>query len=194
MTMLYVTHDQAEALTLSDQVVVMSQGKLIEEGTPREIYERPRSSVTARFVGASNMVAGVAEQCGTDGDGRGLVVLDCGVRLTVPAGSLPAGIRPGDRVAVAAKPEDIDVVSDLATGLGNTCYGLVRSVAYLGSHHDLLVDVGEENPATLRVRAAKSFVIGVGDVVGLCLGGDRLQVFGSGPAGHGNGSEAEEGK
>jgi ABC-type Fe3+/spermidine/putrescine transport system ATPase subunit len=194
MTMLYVTHDQAEALTLSDHVVVMSQGKLIEEGTPREIYERPRSSVTARFVGASNMVSGVAEQCGPDGDGQGLVALDCGIRLAVPAGGLPAGIRPGDQVTVAMKPEDIDVVPDPAPGLDNTCCGLVRSVAYLGSHHDLLVDVGEENPATLRVRAAKNCVTSVGDVVGLFLGGDRLQVFGSAPVGQGNGSEAEEGR
>jgi ABC-type Fe3+/spermidine/putrescine transport system ATPase subunit len=192
MTMLYVTHDQAEALTLSDHVVVMSQGRLIEEGTPREIYEHPKSLATARFVGASNTFSGVAEQCDIDGGAQGRIALDCGVRLTVPASSFSTGIRIGDQVTVAVKPEDIDLVPSSAQSEGNTCWGLVQSVAYLGSHHDLLVSVGEENPVTLRVRSRKTLVTNVGDMVGLFLSGDRLQVFDSSTAAQGIGSTVEE--
>jgi spermidine/putrescine transport system ATP-binding protein len=103
ITFLYVTHDQEEALTLSDRIAVMNDGRLLQEGSPREIYERPRSRFVADFIGQSNFLEGIVEKTGETvlvrvASGGGSCVLRCASGPDVPAGM---------HVTVAVRPERI---------------------------------------------------------------------------------------
>ncbi|WP_026869983.1 ABC transporter ATP-binding protein [Inquilinus limosus] len=103
VTTIYVTHDQSEALAVSDRIAVMSMGRLRQLGTPKEIYERPADAFVADFIGSSNFLPGrmVAEA-----NGRATVELGDGTRLSMPAGS-PAG---DGSLVVAVRPERIELV------------------------------------------------------------------------------------
>jgi spermidine/putrescine transport system ATP-binding protein len=133
---LYVTHDQEEALTLSDRIAVMNRGRILQEGTPEEIYEHPRSRFVADFIGQTNFFAGTVEETGTvtvvrDDDGR---VLRC-------APSDWAGR--GTRVAVTVRPEK---VGPALPGMANRMEGLLERVTYLGDlvQYHVLLDGGKE--------------------------------------------------
>jgi spermidine/putrescine ABC transporter ATP-binding subunit len=100
-TMIFVTHDQAEALTLSDRVVVMDHGRVEQIGTPEQVYRRPATPFVARFLGRANFLAGVVADVDADG---ATVALDTGA--PVRAGRRE-GVRPGDRVHIALRQETI---------------------------------------------------------------------------------------
>ena len=106
LTMLYVTHDQAEAIVLSDRIAVMSEGRILQEGPPREIYERPRSPFVAGFVGSSNLLEGVVAD--DLGEGRFLIETDCG---SVSA-TATDGLRRDEGVLVSLRPELIHLTAD----------------------------------------------------------------------------------
>ena len=94
ITALYVTHDQAEAFVLADTVAVMNAGKIVQEGTPREIYARPRASFIATFLGAANLLSGRVE--GSGADARILLEGDGGHSLTLDIASPFRGCCRGD--------------------------------------------------------------------------------------------------
>jgi putative spermidine/putrescine transport system ATP-binding protein len=123
ITTIYVTHDQEEALSLSDRVVVMNEGRVEQIGTPFEIYNFPRTPFVASFVGTLNVLRGrvVDPKAGT-------MVID-GQEITAANGLLDK--RPGDPCAVALRPE-IVVPGDSADG-GNRMRGTVEDVNFLGS-------------------------------------------------------------
>ena len=73
ITALFVTHDQVEALSLADRVAVMDQGRIVQEGAPAEIYDRPQNLFVAKFLGAANVLAGKVEE--RDGEGRARIAL-----------------------------------------------------------------------------------------------------------------------
>jgi spermidine/putrescine ABC transporter ATP-binding subunit len=100
-TMIFVTHDQAEALALSDRVVVMDHGHIEQSGRPQEVYRRPATGFVARFLGRANFLAGVV----TEHDARGLVIaLDGGGAVTAAP---RAAVPPGRRVQLALRQESI---------------------------------------------------------------------------------------
>jgi spermidine/putrescine transport system ATP-binding protein len=102
-TFLFVTHDQEEALTMSDRIVVMNQGRIEQIGTPAEIYDRPRTKFVAEFIGEANLVAArVLERTA-----KGAVVDACGMRLVLDEPILPQG----DRVLLSIRPERIRVAA-----------------------------------------------------------------------------------
>jgi iron(III) transport system ATP-binding protein len=168
LTMVYVTHAQSEALALSDQVIVMARGKILETGTPREVYERPKCVETAGFVGGSSVLRGVVtEAAGPEG---APIRLDCGGELWVS----PEGLNttPGTRVAVAIKPEDLTVVPDSA---GRNCLeATVEAVAYVGSHCDLSLELGGER---FRARTSKFTEVSVGDGIRVRVDQQAIRVF-----------------
>src|SRR5438093_12622640 len=98
ITFVYVTHDQEEAMTMSDRIAVMNQGRVIQVGTPQMIYEHPASRFVAEFVGA-NVLDGTIE---TVESRAGRVRLDAGPSITAVC---PDGLRPGDRVSIVIRPE-----------------------------------------------------------------------------------------
>jgi iron(III) transport system ATP-binding protein len=105
ITFVYVTHDQAEALALSDQVAVMSGGRLQQYGTPFEVYAHPANRMVADFMGLVNLVPGRVR---TVANGGGTVELSADLALDVAA---PDGLKPGERVDVAIRPENIRLIA-----------------------------------------------------------------------------------
>jgi iron(III) transport system ATP-binding protein len=155
ITMVYVTHDQTEALALSDQVLVMRKGRIIERGNPRDIYNSPTTRYGAQFVGASNCI--MANVVALN-DSTGTVRLGSGRTLTVPfaAAKLPAGAA----VGVAIKPEDVAIVTQ--TNAANTLSGKVAQLAYLGPRVELAVDC---DGIVINASVAKEFRLEVGQQV-----------------------------
>jgi len=126
ITTIFVTHDQEEALTLADRIAVMEHGRVIQVGTPTEIYERPRSRFVSDFIGVSNILEGKV----VSGDAAALVIeLPSGSRVSATP---VAGPATGDRIEVAVRPEKIRL-SDTADGSVNVLAGTLANVVYLGA-------------------------------------------------------------
>ena len=126
ITFIYITHDQEEALTMSDKVVVMNEGYIQQEGTPQEIYDEPVNAFVADFIGDSNILSGVmtAEK----------VVRIDGVDYPCIDGT-EEGFPPKRKVDVVIRPEDIDIVP-YGKGLWN---GTITSKLFIGVHYEMLV-------------------------------------------------------
>jgi iron(III) transport system ATP-binding protein len=158
ITTLYVTHDQAEAMVISDRVAVLERGRVAQIGSPEDLFRRPRSRFVAEFVGKTNLVEGVAESGHTLARGP--------VRLRVAASGLKSGapvvvsIRPHDiRIAPGAPPDPAGVNALAAT---------VRRASYLGTAVDYQVDVAGSD-LVLRVTAPVSPRLVSGDAVTLTI-------------------------
>ena len=147
-TSLYVTHDQVEAMTMADRIVVMNLGRIEQIGTPQEVYDRPNSKFVAKFIGGSN-VLDVKHVGGSE------VALN-GHTLHVGEGDF-AG--PGRDMSFCVKTHDLELLTEKPAGAGNNVLpGVVRSQAYLGAHRDYVVDVGQE----LLITAPANTVVGPG--------------------------------
>ncbi len=126
LTTIYVTHDQAEALSMSDQVALLRDGKIVQLGTPREIYEKPRDIFTTSFIGTANRLPGSIGRLAGSGS-LGSVYIN-GRELKCFIGE---GCREKDDVIVCVRPEDIEV--RVASGSsGDGWKGIVRQVVYFG--------------------------------------------------------------
>ncbi len=130
MTTIYVTHDQGEAMSMSDVVAVMNKGRIIQVGRPAEIYEDPADEFVAKFVGEVNFIEGSVKQV-LD---RGLEV-EISPQLTLLVSRENLDKKPGSRVVLLVRPERIRLLSDRkeATGKANTIAAKVASVTYGGS-------------------------------------------------------------
>jgi iron(III) transport system ATP-binding protein len=159
ITAVYVTHDQAEALGMSNLIAVMKDGVVQQVGRPREVYEHPRSRFVADFIGTSNFIDGVIERKEPGGDVY--VVETAHGKLTAPSG---ASFAPGTAVVVAARPEQIDIKSATGSnGAGpNSWSGTVGNRAFMGEAVDHLVTVGDRD---IRVRCNPSISIAPGTAV-----------------------------
>jgi len=147
LTFLYVTHDQDEALSMSDRVAILREGKLVQFGAPRDLYERPATRFVADFLGKSNFLAGRSE--GTDG--AALVYSAGGLRLRQALdGPAPTA---GTPVLVALRPEKIAVVADAAPDTANAVAGRIVQWSYSGTHFQLLVDTDTVGRMTATVPA-----------------------------------------
>ena len=159
ITTLYVTHDQAEAMVISDRVAVLRDGRVVQIGSPAELFERPRTRFVAEFVGKTNLIDAVA-------DGPGWVRRgDLRLRVTAD-GQTPPEIPPGTRVAVSIRPHQIVLdprgraVTDSA---GSVLPGTVMRASYLGEAIDYLVALEGSDmilriagPAPARVRPGEA--------------------------------------
>ncbi len=154
-TSIYVTHDQTEALALSDRIAVLSHGRIEQIGTPGEIYEQPATSFVAEFIGSSNLLP--ARVVGQDGQGT-IVETAAGLRLCCGAGA-DGGDSAERDVSVLLRPERIRV-QDPGTGPGTApnCFAArIAEVTYLGEDLHLSLDLpgGEKLRAALKnARAA----------------------------------------
>lgn len=137
ITTLYVTHDQEEALVLSDHVAVMSDGQILQQGNPREIYLNPQDSFVASFIGNANFVEGKVER---GGEKPGTAVLDTPLGKLV--GPLPSGITSADRVSVVFRPEDILVHTGSSIQRPNVFAGTVERLIFVGSRVQCQIRVG----------------------------------------------------
>lgn len=129
ITSLYVTHDQVEALALSDIIAVMHKGTILQIGTPREIYERPANQFVAGFIGMANTLSGhVVSSSPASGEVR----TPCGPLSC----ALPQGMRVGDEVLVCLRPEHFEVSTARPEGSRNVWEGTVLDTMFLGDTLD----------------------------------------------------------
>jgi spermidine/putrescine ABC transporter ATP-binding subunit len=135
MTVVYVTHDQEEALTMSDRIAIMDRGRIVQMGPPREVYERPDSAFVGRFLGEANLIAVKAE--------GGAIVSAAGVALRAGAGTVGSTggwmfVRPEKMAVLAADAPVADELNRLA--------GRVRHASFLGNVVRYVVETGEAEP------------------------------------------------
>jgi ABC-type Fe3+/spermidine/putrescine transport system ATPase subunit len=164
VTVLYVTHDQTEAMELADRVAVIHDGSLLQVGSPEELYRSPGDPRVAQFFGSTNWINGVL-------DGPGVVQTSMG-RLAVEG---PNVSSEGSAVVVAARPEDIELsVGSLEVTEGNNRFtGRVVSDVFLGDHRIFTVVVNDQK---LLVNSPP-FAVFQGDVC-VRIPKERLSVFG----------------
>jgi iron(III) transport system ATP-binding protein len=159
ITFIYVTHDQAEALALSDRVAVMDQGRLQQVATPQEVYARPANRVVADFMGNINVLPARAVDGGLS--------LDDGTRLAI---KLPAGIATGDAVDLVVRPENI-----VLDGAEAPLRGTVTDRTYLGNLCEYDIRLGSGR--SLRAQTHPDVVYDQGSAVGVAFETSRISVF-----------------
>jgi len=137
ITTLYVTHDQIEALSMSNVIAVMNAGVIVQEGAPREIYLQPKTKFVANFIGSTNQLDGQVVKVGTDGTG---VV---GTEAGEIACALLAGLSQGAKVVVVARPESIVLHRNKPPQNENLLEGKVGAAMFLGEYLDCTVEVGK---------------------------------------------------
>lgn len=161
ITTLYVTHDQAEALALSDEIAVMRGGHVIQRGTPFEIYHKPNSEFVAGFVGSTNLLRGKVQQAPAAGS-SGTVEVAQG-RLSCTFNQTAAE---GENILVAVRPEDIAMATAAPSSSDNTFSARISNRIFLGDVIDYQVEAGGEE---LRVRARPEWDFKIGDQVFLTV-------------------------
>ena len=149
ITFVYVTHDQEEALTMSDRIAVMNQGVVEQVDVPEAVYDRPRTTFVAGFIGVSNLMPGVA---GSVAAGATELKLDSGVTLSTPGN----GYAPGERVWAVVRPEKLSValVEEPAPTDRPSVEGLVESSLYLGTATQMVVRLPDGVTMTVLVPNA----------------------------------------
>ncbi len=156
ITFIFVTHDQEEALTMSDTVVVMDSGKIQQIGSPQDIYNEPKNAFVADFIGESNILDGIMiDDYKASFSGREFVCLD-------------KGFEKNEHVDVVVRPEDVDIVA-ADKGMLN---GVVTSIKFLGVHYEIIVDIGGFKWMIQTTESAN-----VNDKVGLNIDPDAIHIM-----------------
>jgi iron(III) transport system ATP-binding protein len=167
ITTVYVTHDQLEALTMSDLVAVMDQGKIIQEAAPIDIYRAPKAKFVANFIGLTNFFNGTVTHS-VDGSGE----------VETPHGRLHCvfadKVQSGQEVVVVIRPEDITLRTDRApTGL-NIFEGQVANAVFMGEAIEYVVSLGG---SPVRLKLHPSTALAMGDTVHLELPPERCRAL-----------------
>ncbi|MBE6916218.1 MAG: ABC transporter ATP-binding protein [Ruminococcaceae bacterium] len=140
ITFIFVTHDQEEALTMSDKIVVMKDGEIQQVGSPEDIYNEPANRYVANFIGESNILPGI-------------MLEDCRVRFDdIDFDCVDVGFKDNEAVDVVIRPEDIDIV-DLAQG---KMTGEVLSVLFKGVHYEIIVETVPGTSVTVNMSVIRN--------------------------------------
>jgi spermidine/putrescine transport system ATP-binding protein len=171
ITFVYVTHDQEEALTMSDRIAVMNRGEIEQVGGPEEVYERPATTFAAGFIGVSNLMPGVVSA-------PGRLRLDHGPELEIGTD----GLRPGERCHAVVRPEKLVInLADSPPAPGvPSVEGVVESSIYLGTSTQIVVDLGDDVKMTVLFpnadEAARQSLPGGGARVRLSWAPEHMQL------------------
>lgn len=156
ITFIYVTHDQEEALTMSDRIVVMNKGLVQQMGTSKSIYDEPQNAFVADFIGDSNIIDGIMKA-------------DCLVQIqSVPIPCVDTGFGKDELVDVVIRPEDLEITAPEAGYL----MGQVISVIFKGAYYEIKVRSGEYDWSIQNVNP-----VTVGSMVGLTILPDNIQIM-----------------
>jgi spermidine/putrescine transport system ATP-binding protein len=145
ITFIYVTHDQEEALTMSDRIAVMNQGHMLQVDEPRQIYEQPATRFVADFIGETNFLHGTVSRV----DGKWTAVL-IDNSITVRAPSI-TGVSGGQPVTVALRPEKLNL-APAGKGTGEHIAGTVEEAVYIGTDMRYIVRLTEHSAVTVRLQ------------------------------------------
>jgi putative spermidine/putrescine transport system ATP-binding protein len=175
VTMVYVTHDQSEALTMSDRIAVFHRGKVQQLDEPQRIYEAPVNAFVARFIGENNRLDGVLESADS---------ARCTVRLaddTRIDGSLVEVLAPGTPVTVSLRPERVQIqlaAHTMTAAAGSRLQGALREVIYLGDHVRLRVDLSGNGEFMVKRPISETHALpAVGDAVALAWAPEHCRAF-----------------
>jgi iron(III) transport system ATP-binding protein len=168
ITFVYVTHDQSEALALSDQIAVMHGGRLQQFGTPHEVYAKPANRVVADFMGLVNLLPGRIDAVS---GGRARVTTASGLGLDV---ALPDGMAQGDEVEIAIRPEDI-TIRGKANGVLTAGHGTVREHTFLGNINEYFLTLGAGEELRVQTHPTQQFT--VGQQVTISVDADHCNLF-----------------
>lgn len=145
ITVVYVTHDQGEALTMSDRIAVFNDGVIQQLSTPAELYERPQNSFVAQFIGENNRLRGVVEDIGSGNS--------CAVRLSsgelINASAVKVA-RKGDRTLLSLRPERVKI-NPAVNGATNVVDGDVEEIIYLGDHVRTRLKVADQSDFIVKI-------------------------------------------
>jgi spermidine/putrescine ABC transporter ATP-binding subunit len=148
LTFVYVTHDQEEALTMSDRIAVMNHGRIEQCAPPEAVYERPATTFVAGFIGVSNLMPGVVSQAT---DGRASVKLDAGVQVEAERN----GLSEGERCHAVVRPEKLRISRpEEAGGNGAQVDGVVEASVFLGTATQIEVRLADDVKMTVLVPNA----------------------------------------
>jgi len=170
ITTLYVTHDQTEALVMSDRVAVLSEGRVVQEGTPKEIYQSPRDRFVANFIGTANFLEGEVAAVAGQKSEFGQVKTETGIIYC----QLPNGAAPGDAVIVLVRPEDVVLCAESVAPEENVLPGRVEIVAFVGDCLDCQVKVESHS---IRLKLHPQAEIAKGQMVWIQLPPHRCQAI-----------------
>jgi iron(III) transport system ATP-binding protein len=162
-TTIYVTHDQAEAMTTADVIAVMNAGRIEQAGSPEDIYDRPRSEFVARFIGASNVIKGKAL------DANHIAFAGTTLRCN------GAALTPGSETAVSIRQHQATISTDRPTDGENVLPVRVARQVYLGGSRDYMVEASDGT--ALRVTAPASQIIAPGTAAWLHLPPERCRAL-----------------
>ena len=145
-TMIYVTHDQAEALSMADRMAIMRHGRIVQVGTPRQIYTRPQSAFVASFIGETNRLGGRLIETGT----LHRVQTAAGILCASNPGGSPLAV--GNAVSCSIRPESLQLSTEQPVAdTVNILSGEVRHITYLGSHEQYQVHLSDGTPLKVVV-------------------------------------------
>ena len=170
ITFIFVTHDQEEALTMSDRLAVMDQGRILQIGSPRDIYERPAERFVADFIGETNFLQ--AEIVSLH-DGGAKVRLASGATITA---SLPEGPQPAGRVTVVVRPEHALLTSDAAEA---SLPGTVENIIYFGTDTCYYLRLTDGTEFVIRAQSRRGGETGPqpGEAAGAIIGDTVAQIL-----------------
>jgi spermidine/putrescine transport system ATP-binding protein len=162
ITFIFVTHDQEEALTMSDRIAVMDQGQVLQVGSPRDIYERPAERFVADFIGETNFLSG--QMVGVEG-GRADVRLQGG---SVVRAAMPDGLDPNGEVTLVVRPEHALLTADPDRAV---LQGVIETIVYVGTdtHFHVRLDDGDRFIVRLQNVCGGDDVHGEGASIGIAF-------------------------
>jgi spermidine/putrescine transport system ATP-binding protein len=168
ITFVFVTHDQEEALTMSDRIAVMSAGRILQVGTPRDIYNRPAERFVANFIGETNFLSADVLHLG---NGCARVRLASGCELDA---AFAGGFTPGAKVTIVVRPEHACLVAD-----GGALSGILGDVVYSGTdtHFHVQLDVGGSFVVRQQNAGSEDALYAVGDRVAIAVGDEAVQIL-----------------
>ncbi len=166
ITAVYVTHDQAEAMVLSDRVIVMNKGMIEQVGAPLDIYRFPRNAFIAKFFGAVNLIEGIIAPF----EGNPSIVQvksEFNGKPNLISAHIQPGMKPGERVAVCIRPQDVDLTSKIEEVDGrNIIAGTMSEVVQMGNYVDYGIDMVNQK---LSCQSIHDLHLEVGSPVGVIL-------------------------
>ena len=152
LTTVFVTHDQYEAMSISDRIMVLSGGVIQQIGSPADVYERPGNRLIADFMGGTNFLEGKVESCDKP-SGLFTVVTAIGEIRVTPEGIT---LENGDEVVLVIRPENIDFIRGENGADGNNFRGIIESSMYVGSRVEYVVKVGEMRLTVFKFNPRKT--------------------------------------
>jgi spermidine/putrescine transport system ATP-binding protein len=172
-TFIFVTHDQTEAMAMSDRIAIMQNGKILQASPPNEIYERPQNRFVAEFIGSTNLLVG--EIVAANGSG-------CQVRsgnITLPV-ALQPGVRTGQQVTLAIRHEKVALGASASGGSGEIAFGSgrVTDKIYLGALLEFKVTLADGRHLVAHLpNVSENFRINIGDSVAVACPRDSVHLL-----------------